>query len=370
MKSSAEGSAGLYIHVPFCPKICPYCDFAVLKAPERMHRTWLDGILSEWDQNASHYSSWRTLYFGGGTPTLVSPDLIEELLQALASRIPLEQLEEMSIEANPETLDTGKIQRYQELGFSRMTLGIQSFDAQRLKWLGRNHGPEVLEQARLNLKKRTFDLGLDLIFGYQGQSWNDLLSDLEKAMEFHPEHISLYGLSIEENTLFAQKQRKGQMLTLDDAYEEHFLKACDFLARQGFVQYELSNFALPGHESKHNQSYWEHRPYLGLGPGAHSLLGRQRIWNPKSFNGWLEQVQKRTAQAFEELNDQEWANEWIWLQLRQAKGLALSDLNSSAQAQALKWASEGALIESAGRLRIAPKEWHRMDEIASSLMNE
>lgn len=367
----AQGSAGLYIHVPFCPKICPYCDFAVLKAPERMHRIWLESIVKEWELRSQEYHpSWRTLYFGGGTPSLLDPSLIAELLTFLRSQGDFTNLLEQSIEGNPETLKAHNLQAYHDLGFSRMTLGIQSFDAQRLKWLGRNHGPETLENCRQLLQSRSMDLGLDIIFGYHDQSWTELKYDLDKAMEFAPDHLSLYGLSIEEGTLFAQKQKKGETLTQDDAYEELFLRACEYLQTQGFEQYELSNFARAGKRSLHNQSYWAHLPYLGLGPGAHSLLGRSRYANPKNWNQWLKGLSQSTLSPSEILDDQEWQNEWIWLQLRQSHGLLWSDLGPEAQTLAQSFIKRGDCTLEQGRLKIKPGQWHRMDSIASSLMNE
>lgn len=310
----------------------------------------------------------KTLYLGGGTPSLLDDGVLIELFEFLKKEVDFSQLQEISMEANPETLSKEKLILYQELGINRMTLGIQSFNDQNLKWLGRNHGSKTLLKAKELLLEFRINLGLDLMFGFEGQTWVDLELDLRQALEFHPNHISLYGLTIEEGTLFGQREQRGETLINENAYNELFQNARDWLQAHGFVQYELSNFAKAGFESKHNRAYWTHTPYLGLGPGAHSLQGRTRSWNSKNWNTWIKSTEQQLPQELEILEDKDWNNESIWLQLRQSQGLPDQWLSPQQKEKCQALLNQGKLLYDNSLWKIPLAMQGIMDEITTVIM--
>jgi putative oxygen-independent coproporphyrinogen III oxidase len=362
-------AGGLYVHVPFCPKVCPYCDFAVMKAPERLHSVWLELVQKEWVQSCEDYpAKWQTMYMGGGTPSLLNESVFRDWMSFIDGEIGLKSLLEVTMECNPETLSPSRLELWQESGVDRFSFGIQSFAAERLKWLGRNHGPETLALAQKLLSSRQAALSVDIMFGFVGQTWEDLRLDLSKALEFEPEHLSLYGLTIEPGTLFGQMSARGEVLDSEEAYDELYLRAVEYLAEQGVMRYELSNFARPGFEAKHNSGYWNHRPYLGIGPGAHSYLNGKRSWNPKSWPEWERRVRGLVPREFEELTEANLYNEKIWMGLRQSKGVSLSDLRAESLQKARQLCLQGLLREVEGYWILTDQGWPRMDEIASGLM--
>lgn len=263
--------SGLYIHWPYCLRKCPYCDF-----PSRTGRIPPDfgqALLREWSQRASELPSpLASVYIGGGTPSLMPPALIGALLDAVAQWHNLSDVE-ITLEANPASATRAWLGDVRRLGVNRLSLGVQSFSDDVLHFLGRLHSAAESHEAIQAARAAGFtNLSLDLILATRPATRRQLSADLEAALRYAPEHLSAYLLSLEERTPFGRRARRGEALTLpDEAAADQYLFASQRLAEAGFRHYEISNFARPGYESRHNSLYWSGAAYLGLGPGAHSF---------------------------------------------------------------------------------------------------
>lgn len=268
----------LYVHIPFCRRICPYCGFYKHTPGDLANRAFVEAVLKEADSRTGELdASIRTIYFGGGTPSLLSPALLERLCQGLAERFDFSGVLEWTIEANPETFGEAKAAGMRELGIDRVSLGIQSFDPEILQTLGRDHSPEEAGQAYDALRAAGFDnVSIDLMFSIPGQSLQSWQCDLDTAASLDPDHISAYNLTYEEDTEFLERHEAGQLDTDENRDADFFHQAIDFLESKGFEHYEISNYAKPGRESLHNRAYWEGANYLGLGPGAVSTIDGKR----------------------------------------------------------------------------------------------
>lgn len=267
----------LYLHIPFCHRICPYCGFYKHTPGNLANRAFVDAILSEADRRAPAGFAPKTIFFGGGTPTLLSPTLLERLLRGLHERLDLSGVTEWTIEANPETFDLGKASLMRELGVDRISLGVQSFHPAILDTLGREHSAEQAIAAFRTLREAGFkNLSVDLIFSVPGQDILLWEADLATAIGLEPEHLSLYNLTYEEDTEFLSRHRQGELDADEDRDADLFHAAIDMLEGAGYEHYEISNYARPGFESIHNQSYWNGADYLGLGPGAVSTIAGER----------------------------------------------------------------------------------------------
>ena len=261
----------LYIHAPFCARRCIYCDFAVEVDARPDPGFWLDTISAEWAavRRSGDFpiSGLRTLYVGGGTPSLLGADAMARLLERLGS--PLRPDAEWTVEANPESLEPALAHAWRSAGVNRLSVGVQSFHEPSLRWMGRLHGAPGAKAAVAAARAAGFDdLSIDLIFAlpnHLGRDWRD---DLDQVLELAPEHVSLYGLGIEPGSALGRAVREDREPGVDEAqYAEEFLEAAECLTEAGFEHYEVSNFALPGHRSRHNAVYWTGEPYLGLGNG-------------------------------------------------------------------------------------------------------
>lgn len=293
---------GIYAHVPFCKHACPYCDFYKLELRDRPARSRLEfpGLLAmeiallkaQWPTLAE----WplETIYFGGGTPSALSPGSVGELIGSLKAfflqfaGIP----PEVTLEANPENLTAPRARAWWNAGVNRLSIGVQSFHPRDLQRLERLHGPDTIVRAVQNSRAAGFtNLSLDLMFALPEQTVEEWLDNLHRALALEPEHLSFYGLTIHERTPFEVLAKAGKLtLPDDDIQAEMYLRGAELLESAGFEHYEISNFARPGFRSRHNQRYWTGAPVLGLGPGAHSH-GRQWHWsNPEDLEGWAESV--------------------------------------------------------------------------------
>ena len=255
----------LYIHIPFCLRKCNYCDFVSFPRSGReelfaAYHGLLEQELELWRREAD-LTRISTVYFGGGTPSLLAADTVSRLL----GRLPA--VTECTLEANPETVDLPRLAAFRQAGIDRLSLGVQSFDAELLRAMGRGHDGEQAARAVSLARQAGFDnISLDLIYGLPGQTVAQWRDSLERAAELAPEHISLYGLTIHENTPWGEALAAGRLEAPDDDLAADMLElALDFLPEQGFVQYEIANFARPGRESRHNCAYWQRDNYLGLG---------------------------------------------------------------------------------------------------------
>jgi len=267
----ADPVSGLYVHVPFCSALCPYCDFAVVVGRREQHARYADALLAEFE-TAAWPERFETIFIGGGTPTFVDPALLARVLAAPGPAA------EVTIEANPESTETGALRALAERGVNRVSIGAQSFAPHVLRALGRTHTAADIPRAVGAARAAGIDnVSLDLIYGSSGESVEDWRATLQQAIALGVEHLSCYALTIEERTAFGTAVARGTMTPPDeDALAERYEVACELLARAGFEHYEISNWARPGRECRHNLQYWTNDPYVGLGPGAHGFAGGVR----------------------------------------------------------------------------------------------
>lgn len=331
---------------------------------------WLDAVEREFAATIERERLGRprlvTLYLGGGTPSLLGPGALPRLRERLAWHADIEEGAEWTAEANPESFEPVLAADWREAGVNRLSFGAQSFDPSVLRWMGRLHGPEGPARALGAARAVGFDnVSLDLIFGLPARLGRDWAADLERVLSLEPEHVSLYGLTAEARTPLGRQVTAGaERLADEETYAAEYLLAADVLAAAGFRHYEVSNFALPDRESRHNVAYWTMRPYLGLGPGAHSYLPPRRWWNERDWAGYRDRVgHAGTAVESEEVLDATATDlERAWLGLRTVDGAA-----SGTEARARlgrAWASKGWAIVEDGRIRLTPQGWLLLDRLA------
>ena len=368
--------ASVYVHAPFCARRCRYCDFAVEVDRRPRGSRWLGAIRRELDTllesgEAPLASRLRTLYVGGGTPSLLEPRYVAGLAEALGSgRVGHPELE-WTVEANPESFDAKVARVWAAAGVNRVSLGVQSFDADALRWMGRLHGAAEVGAAVEHARAAGLtNLSLDLIFGLPDQverSWED---DVARALELEVPHISLYGLTVEPGTaLHRDVARRRARMPGEGRYRDEYLYAADTLSRAGYSHYEVSNFALPGFASRHNLACWRGEPYLGLGNGAHSHHRGRRWWNERDWPAYAESIAKSgRARAGGEAPTAEQARlESLWLGLRTADGLEERALDGAAAPVLRRWETAGRAVRSGGRTRLTPEGWLLLDELTVEL---
>lgn len=325
--------AGLYLHIPFCSAVCPYCDFAVQTATRESHAPFVDTLIAEIALNRDWPVAFDTIYFGGGTPSLLSANCLSRLLDAIRSHLPLHSKIRLFMEANPEDVTRDRAQAWRSLGVNTLSLGVQSFVAEELRTLGRRHGPDDAKTAVLDCLDAGFDtVSVDLMFGLPAQSRENLHASLSTTLELSPQHVSCYQLTIHEGTTFGRWQAKGKLVPLaEDPQATLFDLVHTCLGDGGFTAYEVSNFAkTPAHRSQHNMKYWRHAPYLGLGPSAHSFDGHHRWWNARSLAQYTEMVAAGSQPIAERetLTASELALETVMLGLRTLYGISLKDFEA------------------------------------------
>jgi putative oxygen-independent coproporphyrinogen III oxidase len=320
--------AGLYIHVPFCSRVCPYCDFAVTIAGGDRRQGYVDALEREIERSQELEFEFDTVYFGGGTPSSLSVDRLRRIVAAVRSHLVLSSDTTWSLEVNPEDVTPAAATSWRELGFDVVSLGVQSFNDDELTFLGRRH---TALQARLTaeclIECGFSTVSLDLIFGLPGETADLWRRRLETALELGVGHLSCYQLTIHDGTRFANRRQRGELAELDeDDQADLYLLTHEVLGEAGWHAYEVSNFAAaPVHRSRHNRKYWNHVPYLGLGPSAHSFDGRRRWWNLRKVRLWTAAAAhgQSTIAGEEQLGDRELASEAVMLGLRTADGLDL-----------------------------------------------
>ena len=279
--------------------------------------------------------TYTTLYLGGGTPSLIPPTFIGPLVPRLIETFDFAENAEMSFEANPGTVLADRLAAFKEAGFNRLTLGVQSFHDDELNFLTRIHNAAEAKQAVELARTAGFDnVGIDLIFGIPGQTLESWRRSLKEAVRILPEHVSMYGLTYETGTPLWQMKRDGGLNTCsDDLERDMYLLGKQMLGEAGYEHYEISNFALPGYRSRHNSAYWEHSPYLGLGPSAHSFDGVSRRWNVDNLDLYIKQLKAghSPVQEYEELSRSLRLEEMLLLGLRRKEGVDLQALQSVAE---------------------------------------
>jgi len=314
-----------YFHVPFCAHRCGYCDFTLVAGRDDLVGDYLRSLDIEMTRTGvPEHTQLDTMFFGGGTPTHPEPIELRELFRIALQRFDLAETNEFSVEANPLDLTDQKIKLLVDTGVNRVSLGVQSFSRQVLERLERNHSPEDVTNVMNRLRPNFANVSLDLIFGVPGQtlaSWRDTL---RQAIEHQPVHISTYGLTFEKGTAFWTRRERGELLPTDEELErDQYALAMEELASAGFEQYEISNFAKPGYQCRHNNVYWNGDEYWAFGPGAASYLNGRRQTNIRSVLGWLGRLERNASPVAdsEELDAEHRARELIYLGLRRNIGV-------------------------------------------------
>ena len=349
-------SLGLYIHIPFCKAKCIYCDFYSLPRAEGQMDAYVSALtaqLAAWRERAADCTV-DTVYFGGGTPSYLGPDRLRRLLDAVFQSYRVAPGAEITLEANPDSAqDISALRQLHDAGFDRLSLGMQSADDAELRRIGRVHTHAQTVRAVENARAAGFDnLSLDLIYGLPGQTMTRWQANLDAALALAPEHLSCYGLKVEEGTpLFA---RRGQLrLPDDDAQAEMYLYAVDFLAQQGYEQYEISNFCRSGREARHNSRYWALEEYLGFGPGAHSDFGGERFALARDLDAYLADKTVYSEKSVPSPRERE--EERVMLALRTVRGIAADTLPKAAQEVLRRCEAHGLARRSEGFYALTPR---------------
>lgn len=363
---------GLYIHVPFCLSKCHYCDFYSQPAPAAAREVYLELLAREIEAAAQIVPTETvdSIYLGGGTPTVLGTTALVGILQKVRASFFLAGEVEISLETNPGLLpgDWGELAA---AGLNRVSLGAQASQQQLLDSLGRRHNwQDVIETVAELCRAGLANLNLDLMYGLPGQTLALWQETVQAALRLEVPHLSLYALKVEENTAFAAWEKQGQLrLPEEEEYAEMYWWARERLEAEGYENYELSNFARPGWQCRHNLKYWRRQPYLGLGPSAHSCRGDERLANPASLEEWAAAVAARgwSGQLLEKLSPREVMAEEIILGLRLAEGVALSEEMASGWARELAdLERKGLLVRQDNRIRLTRQAWY----IASEVMAE
>ena len=368
--------SSVYVHAPFCSRRCFYCDFAVEVNSSDNLGAWtraLSGELRAVEREGVFAMSeaLKTLYIGGGTPSLLGPQAMKGLAEVIGySRLKDPELE-WTAEANPETVTHDLVESWYNVGVNRMSLGVQSFDTQVLTWMGRLHGPDGAVQAVNSIKEVGIgNLNVDLIFGLPSRLKRCWRTDLLKVLELDVPHISLYGLSVEPDTPLGRSVRDGGELPVDGRqYRDEYLTAVELLGDAGYQHYEVSSFSHPGFESRHNSAYWDGSPYLGLGNSAHSYSGLYRRWNVRDWGAYnaLAIGTGITWEKGEHLDLASRSLEELWLGLRTALGLLLKDLDDPQRVIVESWVQEGWSVFENGRVRLTAEGWLLLDRLTLEL---
>jgi len=311
----------MYIHIPFCNRICTYCDFNKVLIDNQPVDAYVDALIKEIKQIEP--MTLRTIFVGGGTPTALSEAQLERLLIEIGSRFTV--TEEFSFEANPDELTMAKLDLLHRYGVNRISLGVQTFNDELLKVLGRSHNYEDIFRAISHLEEIGLtNYSIDLMYNLPGETMDDIQDSLKYISELKPKHISWYSLIIEPHTVFYNRIRKGQMKVDDDEAEgEKYMHIISELEKLGYPQYEISNFSEREYESAHNKTYWKNDEYFGLGAGSHGYVGGKRYYNIKPVNHYIQAMEEKGSAVKEiiELTLKEQMEEEMFLGLRMNRGV-------------------------------------------------
>jgi oxygen-independent coproporphyrinogen-3 oxidase len=352
-----------YLHVPFCRHRCGYCNFTVIAGRDELATKYLQALARELS-GLEQPRDVDTIFLGGGTPTHLTLPELDELLTLVQYWFPLAAGGEFSVEANPrDTLDVEKLALLRARGATRLSLGVQSFDGEKLRLLERDHDADVIRQAVQNARAVGFDVSLDLIFGAPGETRAGWQRDLEQALALSPDHLSTYGLTFEKGTTFWGRLTRGELVQAEEDLErEMYLLGIETLTAAGFEHYEVSNFARAGHRCRHNEAYWLGREYFAAGPGAARYVAGRRSTNHRSTTTWIARVMAGESPVAESeaLSPEEMARERLVFGLRRLEGhdieafaretgFTIDDLAGPRIAQ---FVEQGYLSRDAGRLRL------------------
>jgi len=349
---------GLYVHVPFCKTKCHYCGFYSSIDLSGIPR-WLDALREEALLYRHEFKPFDSLYLGGGTPSVLPERDLATLMECVHDRFTFLPDSEITLEANPDDVTESKVSLLRDLGVNRISIGVQSFDEGELARLGRRHTAKQAEKVLDVVRSSGFDnVGIDLMFGLEGQNQDGWLKTLDRALRFAPDHLSCYQLTIEEGTPFAAESAERRLrVPGEEEQRSLFLATSAFLEERGYTHYEVSNFARGRDRfSRHNCKYWSHVPYLGLGPAAHSFLGGRRWWNVRSVENYCSTISAggKPVEGFEELDEDQIVLESLMLGFRTRNGVTAELLAcAGGAADTLRQLEESGLIEIAGE-RVCP----------------
>ena len=371
---------GLYVHIPFCEKICDYCDFFTIQGPNRLHGEYLDLLSREISAFSERHpgvlSQVETLYLGGGTPSILSPEALSRLFSILGEAgVPLQRLTESTMEFNPESTDAERLSVAVENGITRASLGLQSLRPELLQAVGRRHTPEAgLVALERLLSEPALRVTADLMFNLPGQTVSQFLEDLERLSAYPLGHISFYGLKVDPRTRLGHRLEKGLVQVDEDLYGDMYREGVRLLETKGFERYEVSNFARPGEESLHNLNYWRRGQYLAFGPSAHGFFEGVRFHAPDRYPEWRHYVEAGCPEgmlAKDPIGHEEAVAELIQLSLRTKYGLdvaALQNLGAGLSEKSVsKWVGKGYLKRQGGGLVLDGDGWLFMDTVVADL---
>ena len=317
---------GIYIHIPFCRSKCDYCDFYSLAGQDGRMDDYQKALLAHIKETAPQARGWQvdTVYFGGGTPSYYGEKRLRELLRLIGKRFDLAKDAEITVECNPDSVELKMLQALRRAGVNRLSLGVQSACDRELLSLHRPHSFQQAIQAMALARKAKFqNVSLDLIYGLPGQDLAGWQDTVEQVLALKPEHLSCYGLKVEEGTPLDYRVSRGEQLPDDDAQADMYLWMVERLAQEGLLQYEVSNFARSGHQSRHNLKYWMGRPYIGFGPGAHSDFGGRRYSFVRDLEAYISGVLEGGAviDSSDLIPARERGSEYLMLRLRTTRGI-------------------------------------------------
>ena len=367
--------ASLYFHIPFCKRLCGYCDF--YRSVKLRYIPDVVGVMHAELQSQRDFigdKTIRTIYFGGGTPSLLAPSEIEKFIEQARTLFDCSQLEEVTIEVNPDDVTPEYVAELRKTSVNRVSMGVQSLNDECLQFMGRRHSAGQAENAVKMLQEAGYDnISVDVIFGIPGFGRAELDDTLQRILAMNVQHISAYHLTIEPNTRFGRMVERGEFCEIDDSSSEsYFFAVHKTLTAAGFEHYEVSNYALEGRRSKHNSSYWRGVEYLGIGPGAHSFNGVERRWCEQTIEEYVGGVEYGS----ERLSQRDKLNEYVMTSLRCVEGMSLTkvecDFGAEERARLEREASKDGvsslLIKEGEILKIAPENMLLSDLVIEALI--
>lgn len=323
---------GIYIHIPFCKQKCFYCDFCSFANKNEMQEKYVETVINE-IKNITHKEKYTvtTIYLGGGTPSILNPEYIKNILQEIKSSFKILDDAEITIEINPGTVNEEKLKRYKEYGINRLSIGLQSANDKILKNIGRIHDYKQFEETFFFARKCGFkNINVDLMIGLPTQAIEDVKQTLEKIIQKNPEHISVYSLIIEEGTTIEKLINENKLQLPDEETERiMYWTVVNELKENGYNQYEISNFSKKTYESKHNTNCWKQKQYIGLGTSAHSYLNKKRYSNTNNIEEYIKNIQEsnisKNITIHEEQTEESTMNEYMLLGLRMIQGININE---------------------------------------------
>lgn len=370
----------IYIHIPFCDHKCIYCDFYSIINYDNVS-SYLNALIKEIEIRGEEYSSDRkviSIFFGGGTPSFMEPEYIGRIIKAVRDNFVVADDVEITLETNPGTVDEKKLKKFLSAGINRISIGIQSFNDDELKFLTRIHNSETAVATVHSAEKAGFkNISIDLIFNLPNQTKEIWQSNLEKAVGLPITHISAYSLILEKGTILNKMVLDGKVTMQDSDHDADLYElTIDYLIKNKFEQYEVSNFCLPGFECKHNNAYWRYKEYLGFGTSAHSFVNGKRWWNYSSLNFYLEKMKTDNPVAGEEtLTNEQIHEEYVMLAMR-SKGLDINEYNNrfgndwleKKKDEINKYAADGFLVIENNFIKFTSQGYALCDEIIAKLL--